>query len=460
MINICKIYLGYVRKCEWLISDLQYNSDLIINGNYSLDGDEYKILNIDDTASLETCTDIVNKEIQASEIVYMQNLLPIIPNEWNWLKFIFMYKNMIFVFDFELFKMVKHEKKIMVAKTWLYGGDPPENRSNQRNYFNVFVDNSDFIAQSVTLNIMLVPELSGHTELPVFFPAIDLANTIFIGQSTVFKNALNIPFQWWILETVHVNIKSWVLHRQLDLLNYNAKKPILFDCLMGKPKQCRISFYQKIQRYNLLKDCLVTVHNWPKSPFENENSFSIPKKLEEAVKKAHPKLRFVPDKINGNRVIVEGFPDSTLKFDLGNAFLSLSQFIDLDFYNQTAYSIVSETHWWENLNSENETYLMTEKICKPILAKRMFLVLGVPNYLQNLRNLGFKTFDSVIDESYDKVIDPNERQELVIQEMKKLVSIDQDVILKKIEPIVQHNFYHVMKLYHNDDVNYLMRQFL
>jgi len=454
MINICKIYLDYLRNCEHLIIDIenfyQVNHRLPDNGSYSLQGYEYKILNIDYTTSIETCSDIVNKEIQASEIVYMQITLPVIPNI-HWPKFIFMYKNMIFVFDFEIFKMAKHEKKIIAAKTWLF--DP------NKHYYDVFIDNRDFIAQHVAVNILFCPEISSHTAVRDFFPAIDLSNTIFIGQTTVFKHALNIPFQWWLLETTHINVKSWVLHRQLDLLNYNAKKPIFFDCLLGKPSQHRTSFYQKIQINNLLKYCLVTAHKWPKELYENVNSFSIPKKFEEAVKKNCAELRFVPDKINASRVIVEDLPDSTYKFYLGDIRLSLSQFIDLDFYNQTAYSIVLETHSFENLYGENETYFMTEKICKPILAKRMFLVVGVTNYLQNLRNLGFKTFDSIIDESYDKVIDLNKRQEYIIQEMKKLVSIDQDVILQKIEPIVQHNYYHLMKLYYDDDLNYLLKQF-
>ena len=42
----------------------------------------------------------------------------------------------------------------------------------------------------------------------------------------------------------------------------------------------------------------------------------------------------------------------------------------------------------------------TEKILKPIQQYHPFILLGMYG-LQNLRNLGFKTFDSVWDESYD-----------------------------------------------------------
>lgn len=455
MINICKIYLNYLRNCENLIVDIEHfyrENNRLPHGYYKLQAFEYKILNIDLLTPLETCTDIVNNEILSSEIVYMQLSLPEIPNV-HWPKYIFTYKNIIFVFDFEIFKRAKQEKKVIVSKTWLF--EP------NSHYYDIFINNSDYIEQHVTLNILHIPEISSHNIVQSFFPAIDLPNTIFIGQTTIFKHALNIPFQWWLLETTHVNIKSWVLHRQLDLLNYNVKKPIFFDCLLGKPKQHRTSFYQKILQNNLKKYCYISTHNWPKElTYQNSNSFSIPKKFEEVVKKEYPELKFLPDKINANRVIVDKLLDSTCKFTLGDTYLSLSQFIDLDLYNQTAYSVVAETHSFENFYGENETYFMTEKICKPILAKRMFLVVGVTNFLHHLRNLGFKTFDTVIDESYDKVVDDNLRQHLVIQEMKKLVSIEQEVILQKIEPIVQHNFYHLMKLYYDDDLNYLLNQFL
>lgn len=454
MINICKLYLNYLRNCENLVIDISN----FFEGNRRLPNDDYrlpnfdcKILNIDPTISLEACVDIVNNQIQSSEVVYMQ-VLTIKPHV-HIEKCIFLYKNIVFVFDFELFTRAVQEKKVIVSKTWMF--------VENEHYRTVFTNNRDFIEEHVALNILLIPEMSGYEENKSFFPAIDLPNTIFIGQTTTFKYAQHIQFQFWLAETTHINIKSWVLNRQLNLLNYNVKKPLFFDCLFGKPKLDRVEFYKKLVNSNLQEYCLITVHNWTEELLGQEkNSFSIPKKFEEAVKKDYPEFNFVQDKMNANRVIIDNLPDTTCKFHLGDVHLSLSQLIDLDFYNQTAYSIVFETHIFENFDLENETYFMTEKIAKPILAKRMFLIVGVANYLEKLRNLGFKTFDNVIDESYDKVNDINHRQHLIIKEMKKLVSIDQEVILQKIEPIVQHNFYHLMKLYYDDDLNFFLKQFL
>jgi hypothetical protein len=83
--------------------------------------------------------------------------------------------------------------------------------------------------------------------------------------------------------------------------------------------------------------------------------------------------------------------------------MSLSQVIPLSIYNQTAYSVVAET------NYDNNYIFNTEKIVKPILARRLFLVVSGQHYLRNLRSLGFKTFDGIIDETYDTIADFEQR---------------------------------------------------
>ena len=68
-------------------------------------------------------------------------------------------------------------------------------------------------------------------------------------------------------------------------------------------------------------------------------------------------------------------------------------------YNDTNCSLVSET------NDNDYEVFMTEKIWKPIIAQQVFVVHGNHLYLQKLREIGFKTFSSYFDESYD--LEPN-----------------------------------------------------
>jgi hypothetical protein len=113
--------------------------------------------------------------------------------------------------------------------------------------------------------------------------------------------------------------------------------------------------------------------------------------------------------------------------------MSLSQVIPVNVYNQTAYSIVAET------NFDNHYSFYTEKIVKPILAKRLFIAFSGQYYLRNLRSLGFQTFDGIIDESYDAVEDHAQRFESALEQMKYLISQPQQEILNKIKSITAHN---------------------
>lgn len=113
--------------------------------------------------------------------------------------------------------------------------------------------------------------------------------------------------------------------------------------------------------------------------------------------------------------------------------MSLSQIIPIKIYNQTAYTIVAET------NYDNHYSFFTEKIVKPILAERLFLVFSGQNYLKNLRTFGFRTFDGIIDETYDSISDHNDRFNAIIRQMDFLLSQPQELILEKIRPITEHN---------------------
>lgn len=112
---------------------------------------------------------------------------------------------------------------------------------------------------------------------------------------------------------------------------------------------------------------------------------------------------------------------------------SISQIIPDTVYNQTAYSIVAET------NYSNHYSFYTEKIVKPILAERLFVVFSGQHYLKNLRRLGFKTFSNIIDEDYDTVADPIRRFNLALAQVEYLLNQPQEAILSQIKPITEHN---------------------
>ena len=64
--------------------------------------------------------------------------------------------------------------------------------------------------------------------------------------------------------------------------------------------------------------------------------------------------------------------------------------------------------------------------------------------MKNLKSLGFKTFHSIIDESYDDIEDHQQRWNMALAQAEWLCAQDCSSIFKKIIPIVIHN-YEVLK---------------
>ena len=76
-------------------------------------------------------------------------------------------------------------------------------------------------------------------------------------------------------------------------------------------------------------------------------------------------------------------------------------------YFANAYcNIVMETHF--DADSSGGAFL-TEKTFKPIKHGQMFFVAGPAGSLQQLRELGYRTFDSVLDNTYDRILDNTQR---------------------------------------------------
>jgi hypothetical protein len=65
-----------------------------------------------------------------------------------------------------------------------------------------------------------------------------------------------------------------------------------------------------------------------------------------------------------------------------------------------------ETHWDAD---QSGGVFLTEKTFKPIKHGQLFFVAGPAGSLQALRDLGYKTFDSVLDTTYDQITDNTQR---------------------------------------------------
>ena len=102
-------------------------------------------------------------------------------------------------------------------------------------------------------------------------------------------------------------------------------------------------------------------------------------------------------------------------------------------YQQCAYSVVTET------NAQHNYVFFTEKIARVMACQRLFIVLSSYRYLHYLRESGFQTFGSIINESYDLEVNDTRRWCMAFEQMQVLASMDQQQVLERIQPIVKHN---------------------
>lgn len=108
----------------------------------------------------------------------------------------------------------------------------------------------------------------------------------------------------------------------------------------------------------------------------------------------------------------------------------------LGLYKNFFCEIVCETFF------TGDTFFMTEKIFRPIIAKRPFLVQGPKNFLKNLRSLGFQTFSDWWDEGYDQ--DPADARYQTFKFATDWIAEQSNSTLNawynEMQPTLEHNY--------------------
>lgn len=90
-------------------------------------------------------------------------------------------------------------------------------------------------------------------------------------------------------------------------------------------------------------------------------------------------------------------------------------------YENAYCNLVLETFF--DADATNCTFI-SEKTFKPIRHGQPFVVFGTPNTLTTLKELGYRTFDHAIDNSYDKHCDNTERFKRVVDVVDQLAKQD------------------------------------
>ena len=209
-------------------------------------------------------------------------------------------------------------------------------------------------------------------------------------------------------------------YRLMSDLSPYSTKPYFFDALLGNFKDSREYVYQRIlaagfqDRQIYLK--YIKHQQRPLEEIINEGSFDWP-----------PGAEVIPE------TNADCWGTGEMVWFNGKGTAS-SCIVPVDIYNRCAYSIVTETRMVD------DHIFITEKTAKCLISRRLFVMFAGPGYLRHLRSLGFRTFDTVIDESYDDEPDRILRWARAFDQVEQLMSRPQQEILDKCKPILEHNY--------------------
>jgi hypothetical protein len=233
-------------------------------------------------------------------------------------------------------------------------------------------------------------------------------------------------------------------YRGYYALNYNKSIVkqynydfISFNRIINNDRSYRIYFVSKLKELGLLDHGQISF-NVTDNLFDDwrDETSDLNSKLSEQAKQ-HAETYLVDiDKLVIDRASIHGSASANIprNIDIWDFKIDKKP-VDVDAF----WHIVTETvFYYDKLH-------LTEKIFKPIVSKQPFMLLAAPGNLAYLKSYGFKTFDSVIDETYDTIQDNDSRIEAVVEQLYWYCNLTPDEktdIIKQLEPIIQHNFNH------------------
>lgn len=206
-----------------------------------------------------------------------------------------------------------------------------------------------------------------------------------------------------------------------ESFNQFDKVFICYNHLTSKYRSYRLHLVSNLLEQDLVKFGSVSLFHtgWKKTIEDPGNPLDNRARV-----KIYKQLRHVGDPL----VIDTETPDGTL-----------SASVNFDSLTSALFHVVTETVYFQ------DKLHLTEKVFKPIVAKRPFFLVAAPGNLAYLKSYGFKTFDRWIDESYDNETDHYIRIEKITFELAKLCAMSPSLLKQMhadMQEVLEYNFNH------------------
>jgi hypothetical protein len=213
---------------------------------------------------------------------------------------------------------------------------------------------------------------------------------------------------------------------QVDYSKYHQwSKKKIFACLFNRPLWHRIGLAAEMQ-CNHKDQSIINMRSDPNS-IDQRSLFELQKLFE-----------YAPDSIVKFAQVKHSWPcriESIDTYTVGNTTTGHTDQLAY-FYLDFLIDIVAET--W----TQGSCFFPTEKTTRPMLLKKPMIVMGPKNYLEHLRQMGFRTFADFWDEDYDGY-DNQDRYLKILALIDKLSSMsvtELEIMYWDMQYTLDHNY--------------------
>ncbi len=245
---------------------------------------------------------------------------------------------------------------------------------------------------------------------------------------------MNYRFGWDILITKKREPNYYKVKKNIGFWNRKPKLGRLF--LIGK-----INFKESIYDYKI-------------NDFPNKESVESLLKYFQGPQDYLHTINLGKSKLGSGTIKESKLPSASNQQDE-----SLQFYSNTGLYQSIFVNLISETLSDYGLSSNrilSKGIFTTEKVAKPMIRFRPFLVHANPNYYSKLKSMGFQTFDKYWDESFDSELNFEKRTQKFLNTLSFIENIkpsDINKILIDMDPILKNN-YNVLMEYMNSTPDY------
>jgi len=202
---------------------------------------------------------------------------------------------------------------------------------------------------------------------------------------------------------------------QLDYKRKNYEVIKTFSCFNKRPRHHRVWFYLRLFQQNLLENGLISMNEFGNHVPPMDGLSPIQEFIEAAASILPLKIYETSNNELDDSVYIRRFNEQAC----------------LD----TWFTIISES----SFDDLEETVFLSEKTFKPIACSQPFAFLGSKHSLRELKKLGYKTFDTFLDERYDSLSN-FERINVLLQNITNVNSIPEKIEwFENMRYVIEHN---------------------